>query len=173
MADFNTAIEKVLREEDATLSGAVTNILGDSGGRTRFGISESNSTMDPSYWMEDVGSALVHAKFFYLNTFWTPLMLDRVQDQHFATEVLSFAINEGATTVMKMVQSSLNDLGYRVTVDGLPGPGTYSALIQADPQKLALNVLVRAAFRYGTIVGANPAQSKFSDGWIHRVENEG
>jgi Glycosyl hydrolase 108 len=40
MADIQEAIYSVLRQEDATLSGVITDIPGDSGGRTRYGIAE-------------------------------------------------------------------------------------------------------------------------------------
>jgi hypothetical protein len=40
MADLKTAIDVVLRQEDSRMSGVITTISGDSGGRTRFGIAE-------------------------------------------------------------------------------------------------------------------------------------
>ena len=40
MADIQQATDVVLRQEDSRMSGVITTIPGDSGGRTRFGIAE-------------------------------------------------------------------------------------------------------------------------------------
>ena len=69
---WDKAIEIVLRNEDATLSGEITN---DAGGRTRWGIAEK---YNPEAW-RDGPPTLEQAKEVYLNSYWIPGGCDSLQ----------------------------------------------------------------------------------------------
>lgn len=172
MADAKTAIEFVLKQEDATLSGKVTV---DAGGRTRYGIAERwhpELTMD-AFYDGPPGPALLVATALYQSDYWAPLNGDAVNSQDFADRYLSFAVNLGLHQAVKLLQQSLMALGHAIGVDGDPGPSTISAL---NAQLVAGEAALMSEWRdsltifYQRVVTANPAQGKYLQGWLNRVK---
>jgi lysozyme family protein len=173
MADAKTAIEFVLRQEDSTLSGVVTD---DAGGRTRFGIAERWHPELTSRGFFDgmaAADAQAIAEGLYESGYWVPINGAAVNSQDFANRYLSFGINLGIHQAVKLAQESLVALGARIGVDGDPGPSTISAL---NAQLGANEAALMAGWRnqltafYRRVVAANPAQEEYLAGWLNRVK---
>src|SRR4051794_23139424 len=113
MASVASAIVYVLKQEDARMTGIVTNDSRDSGGATRFGIAQrchpeltATGFFDASK-MSTV-DALAMAESVYLHCYGTPLTLASINRQQVANALLSFAVNEGVISSIKVLQSALN-----------------------------------------------------------------
>src|SRR5579863_7264572 len=98
MANKDGIIKWVIRFEDSTLSGVVTNLPGDSGGMTRFGIaSNAHPEVPASFYTTDVATALFMAEQIYANQYWHPLHLDAVNDDGLASVMMDWGVNSGAS----------------------------------------------------------------------------
>jgi lysozyme family protein len=172
MADAKTAIEFVLRQEDSTLSGKVTD---DAGGRTRFGIAERWHPVlgMAGFYTCPAPEAQATAESMYESGYWLPLNAASVSSQEFANRLLSFAVNLGTHKAVTILQQCLAALGHAIGVDGDPGPSTISAL---NAQLVAGEAALMTEWRdsltifYQRVVTANPAQGKYLQGWLNRVK---
>lgn len=182
MADVNAAIQAVLRQEDSTLSGVITNISGDNGGLTRFGITAKAAPelcSHGGFFTEAVPAdrALAMATSWYDRCYAMPLYLDQIHSQGIATALLSYAVNQeapgGAGRAVRELQQACVDLGALITVDGKMGLLTVGVVNALAPGALlAEENRLEQAF-YNGLVAAHPAQAKFLKGWTSRVnQNE-
>lgn len=94
------AINRVLKNEDSTLSGKVTN---DTGGITKFGIS---SNAHPG--LDVANLSLSDAKSIYKNEYWDPIGGDSLPAALQAT-ALDAAINQGVGNAKKWLKESGGD----------------------------------------------------------------
>lgn len=181
MADVNAAIQTVLRQEDSTLSGVITNIPGDNGGTTRFGITEAAAPelAAQGFFTKAIPAdrALAMATSWYDRSYAMPLYLDQINSQSIATALLSYAVNQeapgGAGRAVRELQQACVDLGANITVDGGMGLLTVGVVNALAPGALlAEENRLEQAF-YNSLVAAHPAQAKFLAGWTSRVnQNE-
>jgi lysozyme family protein len=164
MADFDTAVTLVIRQEDSTLSGVVTHTKGDHGGATRFGISVAaypalaNGTF---YTTMPTSDALHAATEIYRNDYWNKVQGDNLQSQDLANCLLSFAVVSGPSTAIRMLQRSLN-----VTEDGVMGPHTLAASNSANCVDSCKSAICD---HYRQIALNDPTQERFLQGWLNRV----
>jgi hypothetical protein len=100
MSNLKSAIEFVLRQEDARLEGNVTMLPGDSGGPTRFGLASTShpelvakGCYDPSKVSRD--AALAIAEQVHERTYATRLRIGEIDDQAVATAILSLGVMPG------------------------------------------------------------------------------
>ncbi len=172
MADFNQAIEIVLRNEDPDLSGTVECVPGDSGGRTRFGIAEASNPDMPAGFFAGMPheQALAAAIERYRRAYAAPLHIDAIADQRVATKLLDLGVNLGVAVAIELLQEAVDDCGLAIAVDGVFGPATLAAANACDPERLHLALDVRAAERYGRIEATHPNDQRFSNGWMRRDE---
>src|SRR5690348_11903465 len=106
MANFDEALAFVLRNEDAQLSGVVTQ---DSGGRTRFGIAERfHPGLGDTFYTESTERALDIAREIYRSEYWNPIRGDEIRDQQVATKMLDMAVNLGVRQAIVLCQRALN-----------------------------------------------------------------
>jgi lysozyme family protein len=178
MADVNAAIEVVLRQEDSTLSGVITNIPSDMGGVTRFGITQASAKglAAQGFFTAAVPAdrALVMAKAWYTTNYAAPLFLDQIDSQGVATALLSYAVNQegpgGSGRAVKLLQEAVASLGDDIVADGVMGPATVAAInhLAAEDELKAFGRLEQEF--YDAIVAANPSQAKFIAGWTSRVK---
>ena len=173
MADPKISTDFTLRQEDSTLSGTITNISGDSGGLTRFGLcAKYHPTLVAAGFYDasmDAATALPLAEQTYLQDYATPLLIAEIDDQAIATALLSFAVNEEGTgdkgTAVKLLQESCG-----AVPDGVIGPATIASINELDPPYLLSRYCEAQEAHYRGIVAANPSQAEFLNGWLNRVE---
>lgn len=116
------------------VEGGYVNNPNDSGGATRFGITEAvarqNGYMGP---MKDLPVNI--AQIIYKNQYWKPLKLDSIiiQSPAVAEELFDTAVNQGVTRAAMFLQRSLRVLNRQgrdypdIPVDGSVGPQTINA----------------------------------------------
>lgn len=169
MADMVSSIVYVLKQEDATLRGMVTNDPRDSGGRTRYGIAERfhPELTKAGYFDSRVSAedALKLAVATYSKEYVGPLMLAFIRSQPVANALLSFAVNEWVVTSIEIAQKALG-----VTADGIFGPETLEAVNNSED---FLSKLEAAQIEhYKAIVAARPVDACFLKGWLNRVKQD-
>ena len=183
MTNFDWAVQCVLHHE-----GGWTDNPNDPGGATNFGISlrylQARGDLDgdglPDGDMDGDGDVDVDdiraidsgdAIELYRTGFWLPNMLDRVRSELVATKIFDMAVNMGSRQAWKLVQRSANKLGSDLTVDGLVGGFTISAVnsyLRSD-YDLVNVIRDRQANFYETIIERKPKLATFRLGWRRRA----
>lgn len=180
MADTATAVQFVLRLEDSRLTGAITTLKGDRGGRTRFGLAERFHPDLVKRGYYDIGEdgepvvphdeALTIAEGVYEEQYASGLALDRIESQDVANRLLSFAINEGPGEGIAVAQKACNALGCSLDVDGKLGPATLNALNALDPEQwIAANRIQQENF-YRHLVQVRPEMAHLLNGLLNRAD---
>jgi lysozyme family protein len=170
MANVHEAIQYVLREEDATLSGVITD---DSGGRTRFGIAEKfHPELNNSLFYDSMGSVAAQkvAESIYEREYCEPLCIPEIASQEIANKLLSLGVNCGITKAAKMLQDAL-----AVPGDGRIGPITLDAIDHAAASGYATQQVMHrlreiAVLHYEDVIKKNPAMARFEHGWLRRAK---
>lgn len=134
---------------------SVTNISGDKGGLTKFGIAQK---FHPNI---DVASLTKEqAETIYLNEYWNPGKCSELPNEimyaHF-----SCAVNCGIGAAIKILQRAC-----KVADDGICGPATLGA---AKSVSLA-EYCSEWQLKYDNIIKEDPSQVKFEAGWKNRIE---
>lgn len=166
------------------IEGDFSNDPADSGGATRFGITEAVAR-EFGYKGDMASLPLEFAKAVYKQKYWDLLHLDLVAavSERVAVELFDTAVNTGVVFAGKSLQRALNvfnreQADYQdVTVDGLIGPATLRALHAFIAKRgmqgvgvlfSALNCL-QGAF-YIDLAERRSKDEKFTYGWfLHRV----
>lgn len=170
MTRFDPAFDITLKHE-----GGYVNDPLDRGGETYKGIARR-------HWPQWDGWALVDAKRwsdpaldkavrdFYRREFWDRLRLGELRDQRVANELFDTAVNQGTATAARYLQEAVSILGRPVTVDGKVGPMTITAANAVDGRRLFNLINIIQGERYLEIIRKDPAQVRFLNGWLTRVE---
>lgn len=166
MADAKAAVQFVLLQEDARLSGIITNRASDRGGLTRYGLTAKfhPELIEQGFFEESMSAeeALPIAEQTYEESYEKPLCLDSITSQPLANALLSFAVNEGNHQAVVLLQRAA-----RVAEDGEMGPQTLAA-VNANPTVLGTYCDFEANF-YEQLVRAQPSQKDNLKGWLNRV----
>ena len=172
MSDIVSSIDYVLRQEDATMSGVITDDTWDTGGKTRFGVAQHfHPELTPSGFYDSMSTAdaLVVAHRVYTFSYAGPLLLVQMRSQKVANALLSFAINEGVEPCVKILQNTLASMKLSVTTDGVMGSQTINALNSVDETLLLKMLAINQRGHYDAICAANPNDRKFYNGWMNRI----
>jgi len=176
MTHFNHALINVLAHE-----GGFVNRVEDNGGATNYGISlrflqrlpalAGDVNGDGHVNVDDINALTpATAGDFYHRYFWTHYRLDEIDDEAVATKLFNFFVNMRGTTAALIAQRAANDvLGDRLTLDGVAGSKTLSALNACAPNELLPCLKWRAWEVYRAIIHADPAQAVFKNGWRRRA----
>lgn len=107
-------------------------------------------------------------KNFYKQNFWDVNRLDDIKDQQVANTVYDFGVNSGTSRAAKFLQQSVNAVSkYNLTVDGVIGPKTVTAVNSVNPEMLHKEYnRLREKF-YLSIAGGSQVQ--FLKGWLKRL----
>lgn len=163
MSGFDHAFEEIIG-----LEGEYSNDPVDPGGETKWGISKR------AYPTLDIPNlSLMQAKAIYKFDYWNPMRLDEVFDSEVAAEIFEQAVNMGRNQACKNAQDALNYFGAGLERDGIIGPATLKALnTWAYRDRTAtLKALNGVQFmKYLEIVTAKPELSRFSRGWLRRIQ---
>jgi lysozyme family protein len=170
LSDPTQSIDFVLKQEDATLSGVITNEANDAGGLTRFGLcAKWHPELVAAGFYEptmDSATARTMAETAYATAYANPLRLASINAQPVANALLSFAVNMGTFSAVETLQQVCGAIA-----DGCMGPNTVAAVNAHDPATLLAAYCAIQANRYRGIAAANPTQQKFLAGWLNRVAN--
>lgn len=168
MADFKTAFNFVMQNEDSTLSGIVTT---DEGGRTRFGVAEKyHGNLADDFFTCDKEKALAEAEVIYQEQYWGAIDGDEIADQECANKLLDMCINLGDANAIHMLQTSLNFLSRgSVTEDNRFGPRTLAALNAAPPLRLTSVLRQSCVHHYEQIAQRRPVTEAEYSSWMRRA----
>lgn len=140
-----------------------TDIKGDRGGVTKFGIAQ-NSHTDIS--VKDL--TLAQAMEIYERDYWQAGKCDKmlypISFVHFDA-----CVNHGLGGATKQLQRALGFSGS--DVDGALGNGTLSAIALAEPLDLTNKILDQREAFFKRIVEKDPSQVKFLKGWLNRISH--
>jgi lysozyme family protein len=181
MASFFKSIDDTLRHEGVGLpgnpDGRVDNV-NDPGGTTAFGISfrflkdhgidiDGDGDVDA----DDIRHLTkMEAVELYHTYFWTPMLLDLIQDQTVAGKIFDIGVNAGCGQAIRLVQRSLLLCNQNVTVDGCIGPRTVSAINQCSAACLISALVKTQSAFYTSLVNNNPKLQVFLTGWLKRAQ---
>ena len=184
MDAFDYAYNKTLG-----LEGEYSDIPGDRGGRTKYGITETTL-------MEAIRQGLIgaigirdltpeQARIIYKALYWNPLKLQGVKDIAIAAEIFDTAVNSGVKKAVLIAQLALEYLGESINLDGAIGPATLNLINKwcvKDPRALfvALNGIQFIHFcaiidphlidTIKTLVRPRADQRQFARGWTRRIQ---
>lgn len=154
--------------------GGYSNDPDDSGGKTKYGITESTARK-AGYEGEMKDLTLESAKKMYYELYWKRWNYHKIKDQRIAVEMFDQAVNMGPVTANKNLQKAYNLLNCGkagdLKVDGVIGPITLAYVNRYPYMTDLLQLLnVLQAKHYIDIVESNPSQEKFFRGWLKRTK---
>ena len=168
MASFEIAYEWMMNREDARRAYAR---VSDSPPGA-FAISGINSAAFPSDFaaIEAIPQAQrgPSIKRFYQLRFWNTWFSQLLSDD-LAKRVFDAAVNMGAGTAIRLLQTAANALGGALTVDGGWGTLTLTAANSANPAALIAAFIEARENYYRAIVQNNPADKKYLEEWLARA----
>ena len=164
MASFKVAIRTVLKHE-----GGYSDVGGDRGGKTVFGIS-SRFLKKNKIKIKLKEITRKRAIDLYRKHFWR---YEHIGSQILATKIFDIAVNSGPSASHRLLQRSLTGMGLPCKADGIMGPKTL-ALVNGGspvtrPKKILKELRARQSVRYAEIVLRRPSQKKFLLGWMRRA----
>lgn len=98
--------------------------------------------------------------------YWNPWQADQIKDQAVANIVVDWAWASGVRKSIRKVQELLG-----VTVDGMVGNQTLSAINGKDAEELFDRIKVARYDFVDTIVNLDPTQKRFVKGWKNRIKS--
>ncbi len=180
MADFNSAIEYVLKNE-----GGFEDSPNDSGGATNYGISLRFIREIPierlrkygifksgaELGVQDIKELTIdQAKLIYKGEFWDVGRFEEIVEQLVATYLLDMAVEHGLNEAIKIAQRGTwafyhqrNDL----KDDGIMGGATLDVIDRIGLPLLPVLIASRAWY-CELIVERNPKDREFLNGWLNR-----
>ena len=176
---YSTAFQQALSDV-LSIEGEYSDHPDDSGGRTRWGVTEK---LAREYGYSGPMTAMPKsvAKRIYYRHFWRWMELDQVTAQASATayELFDAGVNIGRRQTWRWLQRCLNALNRNertygdIRVDGWPGPETHRALTSYTGVRPKHGDNVLAAMinslqgeHYVEITEAAPKNESFTFGWI-------
>jgi lysozyme family protein len=158
MANFEIAVSKVIAREGGD---KITNISGDAGGLTKYGISQR------SYPMLTIESLTERAaKDIYLFDYWSKIQGDKIESQIVAECLFDFAVNAGVKTAVVLAQIAM---GLSKEADGIFGSKTLAAINNCSYEAFLASFTLAKISRYAGICNRDKTQNKFLLGWINRA----
>lgn len=172
---FESAFEQVL-----DIEGGYSNHVADSGGKTKFGITEPLAReYDYNGAMRDL--SLDEAKSIYYNHFWLWMDLDSIHSiaPLTARELFDAGVNVGRRQVWRWLQQALNALNRNqrdyanIKIDGWPGPNTQNAIRglimtrgEDGDEVLSRAIDCKQGAHYLDLAEARPKDQEFVFGWF-------
>ncbi len=140
-------------------------VPGDTGGLTKYGI---DAASHPGIDIRNL--TLEQAADIYREGEWSECRCDELP-MRVDTAVFDCAVNNGAAVSAILLQRSIVGCGIAVATDGQIGPETLRATTLANGPDLIGRLLQLRRERYADIVLHNPADAKFLEGWLNRVND--
>jgi lysozyme family protein len=150
---FDEALDALLKHE-----GGFSDHAADPGGKTRFGVTEAVARRE-GYRGDMRDYPLDEAKRVYQKLYWNALRLDDLRSE-FRFDLFDAGVNSGVAQTVRWVQRIVG-----VTVDGLLGPRTLSAVNNSDAAKF-LAKFNGQRLLFMTSLSTWPS---FGRGWARRI----
>jgi lysozyme family protein len=171
VADYEKAFKHVIKVE-----GGYVNDPSDSGGKTRYGITEKVARKN-GYTGDMKDLPLDFAKEIYKTSYWNVFTADNIESQLIAEELFDTGVNCGIALPKKWLQENLNVLNQGgklwkdLLVDGRIGRKTIKALNKCTSTKKGESRLYKLlnadqTMRYKQITKNNPKNERFMGGWL-------
>lgn len=149
--------------------GGFVNNPNDAGGATCWGITFQtlHDWRRAPVGIEDVrGLTQEEAAQIYRALYYTKGGFDRIPDPDLQEFLFDTAVNSGLGRAAMCLQAALH-----VQADGVVGPQTLAALAaNTNPKALYHAAVAARALFLLRIVGGNPSQAVFAEGWANRVQ---
>ena len=137
-----------------------TNNPNDSGGRTKFGISEK---YHPGAWVNGPPTREEAKQIFYVQYLVKTHIID-IQSDCLRNQLADFAVHSGPLVAIQKLQTILH-----VDVDGNLGPITFDALNNCNT-RVVNNLLVQSrVLMLARLVQKRPKDVEFLYGWLSRA----
>ena len=150
---FDEAFDALLKHE-----GGFSDHAADPGGKTRFGVTEVVARRE-GYRGDMRDYPLDEAKRVYQKLYWNALRLDDLRSE-FRFDLFDAGVNSGVAQTVRWMQRIVG-----VTVDGLLGPRTLSAVNNSDAAKF-LAKFNGQRLLFMTSLSTWPS---FGRGWARRI----
>ncbi|HEX3156812.1 MAG TPA: glycosyl hydrolase 108 family protein [Candidatus Angelobacter sp.] len=161
VTQFAPAFEFLMKHEDPGLTGKVTN---DSGGVTRWGISQ-NAYPD----LDIANLPLEEAANIYRRDYFQPIRGYDYLSQNVANKLLDAAVNMGVHMAVKLAQECANLCGQEVHTDGVAGTFTVNAINAINPILFLDKYRELLSAHYRDIAAARPDEAQYLNGWLRRA----
>jgi lysozyme family protein len=150
---------RLIREE-----GGLVDDPADSGGLTKYGISQASYPNVNIKALTQADAALI-----YQHDFYNPLQCDNINDAHLSYALFDMGVNCGVKRAAMTFQVAVNAIGNDLVVDGDIGIKTITAVNNCN-QALLLFIFCSLRLNYYLdIVKKSPKNSKFFIGWAKRT----
>ena len=146
---------------------AYTNVPGDRGGPTKFGITQATLAAwrktavlptDVQLLTEDEARAIYQHRYIIDPGF------SHIADDALRVAVIDAGVNSGPGTATFWLQKALG-----VSGDGVLGVKTLGALDHSDPYRVLVRFVAQRVKYLGRLVTDSPAQAKRAAGWLSRA----
>lgn len=161
------------------LEGAYSDNPNDSGGATKFGITESVAR-ENGYNGDMILLPLETAQAIYKKQYWDVMQLDAVAELSYdiAYELFETGVNMGCGVAIKFLQRTLNlfiNTPPKLQLDGVMGSESLQHLneilvLYSASQSILKTLSAQQGVRYMEIVENDHSQGKFLAGWLNRVQ---
>lgn len=142
--------------------GAIVNDSADNGGLTKWGISQAAY---PNLSAADIKAMTkVKAKALYKRDYWDKVGAGKVP-RKLSLALFDASVNHGVLGASKLLQRSANALGARLSIDGVIGPLTLSAVKGMD----AVTFLVQFSTERLKLYEKHEDYARFGKGWTRRL----
>jgi lysozyme family protein len=173
MANFDYAIDATLKNEGGE---KYTEINGDSGGATKFGISLSwyRGKVDPRATRDTIKALTEdNAKSLYKKYFWDDPKIFMISNQAIASKIFDIGVNTGPSQSIKLAQRALFSLyGLNcVNDDGVLGQLTISKINSVETDRNAYLCSLKTAYAdfYRMLASKEHNNRQFLNGWLKRA----
>lgn len=153
-------IEQLLNDIIQRESVKDTNNPNDSGGRTKYGISER---WNPDAW-KNGPPTLEQAKSIYLKLYIMDPGFLQIKSDFLFAQVVDFAVLSGPLVATQHLQKVLG-----VAQDGKLGPSTVAALDRANPTNINNLLVDDRVLMLDRVVQKHPTDLEFIFGWHSRA----
>lgn len=160
------ALRFTQRNEDAEGKGDISRDPIDSGGPTRWGITDR---LARAYKKNLLTLTEPEAAEIMLQEFWR---WDWVRDEVISCLLFDWSVMSGIRAVNVILQLALNSLGAGLKVDGVVGPATRSAVNLCHPNDLEQALRTERDRWLKALVQRRPKDQKYLKGWIRRTWRE-
>lgn len=165
MSNFDRIVEEVLKKE-----GLYSNHVDDTGGATKYGITESVARQH-GYKGNMRYLTLEFAKSIYKKSYWDSIKLDQVKNFDIQKEMFDTAVNCGTKMAVKFMQRAYNLLNTNnlLVDDGIIGPATLKAINSyTKPNRLYILANAYQCKYYIDITEGRSQNKSFIFGWLDK-----
>ena len=153
------------------VEGGYTNDPHDSGGKTNWGIIESEArrhgyTGDMRNLTQDFAKSIYWTDYYLANN------LDKIKDERVALTILDVSVNSGVGTGIKLARRALKNMGVSIEENTKSDQVFLDAINSVDPLQFCNTYSQIQRANYNRIVAASPEKGKFLKGWMNRVDQK-